>query len=119
MGKKTKTHEGLEQGPKHRREEVLAIRLVLATGRWPACDQHMFAMGVDGSVCGVDLVCLRVADVMLDGEPRTEITIDGPLLYRKGWCRVLNGCGLWFQDDCFGRHTRYRSDTSGRANCAL
>ncbi len=56
-------------------EEVQAIRVVLAQKGWPARDRLMFAMGVDSSLRGVDLVGLRVADVMLSGEPRSEVTV--------------------------------------------
>lgn len=57
-------------------EEVHAIRLVLAQKRWPARDRLMFAIGVDSSLRGSDLVGLRVADVMLAGQPRNSVTVE-------------------------------------------
>ena len=49
---------------------------MLAQKRWPARDQLMFALGVDSSLRGSDLVGLRVADVMLAGSPRDSVTVE-------------------------------------------
>lgn len=57
-------------------DEVQAIRVVLAQKGWPARDALLFALGVDSSLRGADLVRLRVSDVMLAGEPRERVTIE-------------------------------------------
>ena len=56
-------------------DEVQAIRVVLAGGKWPMRDRVLFAVGIDSCLRGHDLVRLTVADLMLAGEPRERVTL--------------------------------------------
>lgn len=57
-------------------DEVQAIRVVLSQAGWPPRDALMFAVAVDSSLRGHDLVRLRVADLMLTGKVRGQIVVE-------------------------------------------
>lgn len=48
-------------------EEVHAIRVVLSQPSWPIRDAVMFAVAVDSSLRGADMMKLKVYDLMLAG----------------------------------------------------
>lgn len=68
--------------------EVQAIRVVLAQPQWPRRDALMFAIGVDSSLRGADLMMLRVADLMIAGEPRERVTIEPTKTRKSAGTRV-------------------------------